>query len=239
MKRLLAVVGLALAAAVPMATPAAAQSQGWVVTNVNMRSGPGTEYPPILVVPAGAPVTVFGCLEGYGWCDVAFEDARGFVAGSLLSFEYQNVRRPVVEIGPQLALPIISFSLGNYWDSHYRSRPFYRDRDRWERRRVYSSPPPRYNRPPAYRPDRPVSRPDYRPDQRRDNRDYRRDERRSDRRDDASRRFQEQRQLQRQRPEFRPDAGRGSDRPPGISGGQTERDARRFNRQQRGPQPGE
>jgi len=29
---------------------------------------------------------------------------------------------------------VITFSFGKYWDDHYRGRPFYRDRDRWERR---------------------------------------------------------------------------------------------------------
>lgn len=261
MKRLLAAVGLALAATVPLALPAAAQSQGWVTTNVNLRSGPGVEYPPVLVVPAGAPVAVYGCLEGYGWCDVSFNEARGFVSGNMISFEYQSVRRPAVEIGPQLALPIIAFTLGNYWDNHYRGRPFYRERDRWEHR-AYSAPPPRYrgrdydrrpyyvDRPSVPRP--PVYRPDYndrsrfdnhrRDDRRRD--DFRRDDRRrDDHRNDAGRRFREQQReqqrVQERRPDFRPDVRRGPDRPAGISGGQTERDARRFNEQRRGPQAGE
>ncbi|ROP83635.1 uncharacterized protein YraI [Stella humosa] len=195
MKRVLAAVGLALIAVLP-AVPAAAQSQGWVTTNVNMRSGPGTEYPPVLVVPAGAPVQVFGCIEGYVWCDVGFNEARGFVAGSLISYEYQNVRRPVVEIGPQIALPIMAFALGSYWDNHYRGRSFYRDRDRWDRRYV-SAPRPGYRPPPAYRPPpravyhRPDYRPDYRPDRRIDDR----------RRFDNDRR----REYRQERPAFRPD----------------------------------
>ena len=190
MRRFLAAVGLAVISALPAAVPAAAQQQGWVTTNVNMRSGPGTMYPPVLVVPAGAPVAVFGCLEGYSWCDVGYGEARGFVSGTLITYEYQSVRRPVIEIGPQIALPIIAFTLGNYWDNHYRGRSFYRDRDRWERR-YYAAPPPRaYYRPPppAYRPpqrvyevDRPRP-PIYRPDYREQRRDNWRDERRDDRR---------------------------------------------------------
>ena len=56
MRRMLAAIGLAVIAALPAAGPAAAQSQGWVTTNVNLRSGPGTAYPPVLVVP--------GCVAG-------------------------------------------------------------------------------------------------------------------------------------------------------------------------------
>lgn len=254
MRRMLAAIGLAVIAALPAAAPAAAQSQGWVTTNVNLRSGPGTAYPPVLVVPAGAPVAVFGCIEGYSWCDVGYGEARGFVAGSLISYEYQSVRRPVVEIGPQAALPIIAFALGSYWDNHYRGRSFYSQRDRWERR-YHAAPPPRaYYRPPppAYRPPRrdydrvyqvdrprpPVYRPDYRPD-RRDferRRDYdrprqveRRQEFRPDRRPDYR---PEPRRVERQ--QFRRDGS-----PRDVSGGQTERDAQRFNRNRRGPEPGQ
>ncbi len=197
MRRFLAIIGLAAISALPAAAPAAAQQQGWVTTNVNMRSGPGTAYPAVLVIPAGQPVAVHGCLEGYAWCDVDYGEARGFVSGRLISYEYQSARRPVAEIGPQIALPIIAFALGSYWDNHYRGRAFYRDRDRWDRR--YNAPPARYR--PEYR--RPDYRPDYRP-----------------------------RRVERQ--EFRRDGS-----PRDVSGGQTERDAQRFNRNRRGPEPGQ
>jgi hypothetical protein len=36
--------------------------------------------------------------------------------------------------------------LGDYWGSHYRDRPFYRDRNRWEGRH-YVQPGPRYVEP--------------------------------------------------------------------------------------------
>ncbi|BBK41560.1 peptide-binding protein [Allostella vacuolata] len=253
MKRLLAAAGLALIASLPAAAPAAAQSQGWATTNVNMRSGPGTEYPPVLVVPAGAPLTVFGCIEGYGWCDVAFEEARGFVSGRLIAYEYQNVRRPVVEIGPQIALPVIAFALGSYWDSHYRSRPFYRDRDRWDRR-YHAAPPPRGYRPPprpVYQVDRPRP-PVYRPDRR----DHDRSRFEQDRRREMQQRraieqrhnVDRQREMQQRRREVyrQPDQPRRHERqefrrdgsPRSLSGGQTERDAQRFNRGRTGPEPG-
>ncbi len=29
-------------------------------------------------------------------------------------------------------VPTFQFSFGSYWDSHYRGRPFYRERVRWE-----------------------------------------------------------------------------------------------------------
>jgi hypothetical protein len=58
-----------LAAAVAIATPAmaatAARPNGYPVTSVNLRAGPGTDYPVILTVPARAPISILGCLGDY------------------------------------------------------------------------------------------------------------------------------------------------------------------------------
>ncbi len=46
--------------------PAAAEaSDGFVTGDVNLRAGPGTDYPRITVLPEGAPVEIYGCLSGY------------------------------------------------------------------------------------------------------------------------------------------------------------------------------
>jgi hypothetical protein len=58
---------------------AAAQSP---VTNLNMRSGPGTSYQVLGVIPAGAPVAVLGC-DG-SWCQVNYAGRIGYANGSYL-----------------------------------------------------------------------------------------------------------------------------------------------------------
>ena len=52
--------------------------------SVNLRTGPGTRYAINDVVPAGAPVRVNACLNNRNWCDVTFEDARGWVSSRYL-----------------------------------------------------------------------------------------------------------------------------------------------------------
>ena len=98
---------------------------------------------------------VFGCLSDYRWCDVSYGPNRGWVYAGFLSYTYQN--RPVViyQSGSVIGFPIITFSIGTYWDTYYRGRPWYRDRSRYYNWR----PPPA--RP--YRPPPPVSRPPSRP----------------------------------------------------------------------------
>jgi uncharacterized protein YraI len=98
-----------------------------------MRAGPSTEFPVVDVLPDGAPVDVHGCVNGYRWCDETWRDARGWVSASYLQYSYQNRYVPIVEYGPRIDLPIIEFSVGSYWDSHYRGRPWYGQRTRWSR----------------------------------------------------------------------------------------------------------
>lgn len=123
------VLGAVFAAALPAL---AAAAPAYSTANVNMRSGPSTQYPPVLVIPAGSRVEIQGCMQSANWCDVAYAGYRGWVSGSYLQTTYSQRR---VYVDPQyyrpLGIPTITFSIGNYWDRHYRDRDFYRDRDRW------------------------------------------------------------------------------------------------------------
>ena len=109
----------------------ASAATAFVVTDLNLRAGPSTAYPAVAVLGAGTTVEVFGCLGGYSWCDVAIGPSRGWVAGQYLEYLYQDRRVLLPAYGPTIGLPIISFTFGDYWERHYVSRPFYRERDRY------------------------------------------------------------------------------------------------------------
>ncbi len=167
----------AIALAVMLAAPALAQAatRGFATANVNMRSGPSTAYPAVVVIPNGAPLTVHGCLSDTPWCDVSFVRGRGWVAGRYIATTYRQNR---VYVEPRyyrdLGVPIITFEAGRYWDRYYRDRDFYRERDRWRRPPpsggYWNAPPPRADW------DRPRPRDDWRDGRRDDWRDGRRDE---------------------------------------------------------------
>lgn len=117
----------------------ASAQNAYTAKPMNVRAGPNREYPLVAQLDAGTPLDVHGCLDGWSWCDVSFEGNRGWMYGGGISFDYNGGRVPLYSYGPQLGLPIITFSVGTYWGQYYRGRPWYGQRDTWEHRNF---PPP-------------------------------------------------------------------------------------------------
>jgi uncharacterized protein YraI len=141
---------LGLILGVAMLAPIAAYAQeAYTNRTTNMRAGPNTQFPLVASVPAGAYVHVNGCVEGYTWCDVTAGPERGWVYADFLSYPYQNQPVTVISAGPAIGFPIVSFSIGNYWDSYYRARPWYGNRSYWYGRPAnwWYTPAPRYYQP--------------------------------------------------------------------------------------------
>jgi len=136
---------------VALALPTAALAQlAYTTTTVNMRAGPDPSYPLVLRVYPGTQVNVIGCLDNWSWCDVGVGPDRGWVFAQYLAYPYQDQRVPIYGYGPTLGLPIVTFTIGPYWDNYYRNRPWWNQRSYW-----YQRPPPHYYRPPtppSYRP---------------------------------------------------------------------------------------
>ena len=149
MKRYSVFGGLAVAM---FALPAMAQETAYTTSPVNIEAGPADDYPSLGSFGPGTPVTLYGCLDGWTWCDVSYGDVRGWVDGEALAYPYEDQRVPIATYGPELALPIVTFSFGDYWGRHYRDRPFFAERDRFERHAP--PPPPRHREAPPPLPAR-------------------------------------------------------------------------------------
>jgi uncharacterized protein YraI len=94
-------------------------------------AGPSSDFPQIAALPPNTEVGVAGCLSDWSWCDVTFANDRGWVWAGDLGYPYNNARVAIIEYGPRLRLPLVTFSINSYWDAHYRSRPFFRERQTW------------------------------------------------------------------------------------------------------------
>jgi uncharacterized protein YraI len=87
---------------------------------VNMRAGPGTRFPVVTTIPAGAIVGVYGCVQDYSWCDTGWGNARGWVSSRYISTFYVNN----VYAAYQPIFPVLFFDYG-YWDIWYTGYPWY------------------------------------------------------------------------------------------------------------------
>ena len=117
-----------------LGAPLAANAQrAYALGGADIFAGPGSDYPVVAHIAPGVGLRINGCLSDWQWCDVSFGPNRGWAYAGDLGYTYYNNRVPVIEYGPRLALPVITFSLGNYWDRYYRGRPWYRERGTWER----------------------------------------------------------------------------------------------------------
>jgi len=118
-----ALVLLSLAALTP--NKAAAAATAVVVTDLNMRAGPGTQYPVVRVLPGSASVVIHGCTAGIAWCDVGFGPDRGWVSANYLQVTYRG-RTVVVTpaVAPAVGLAVVTFNQA-YWNTYYVGRPWY------------------------------------------------------------------------------------------------------------------
>jgi uncharacterized protein YraI len=145
-----------------LALSAVASGQQAVTTEpVSVYAGPDDSYPQVAQLDSGAPVRVMGCLSDWSWCDVTFEDSRGWLYSPDLTYDYQDSYVPLYAYAPGLGIPVVQFTIGEYWDRYYHGRPWYAQRNEWEQRgpahhRHPPGPPPSAGPPPrSARVDRP------------------------------------------------------------------------------------
>ena len=111
---------------------AAAAVPGYTLPEANLRAGPGRDYPFISQVPPGRPAEIFGCVGGWGWCDVDVDGARGWISGRKLQVLDDGRRMGLSYYGPRFGLPVIQFDIGTYWGQYYQGRPFFAEHQRWD-----------------------------------------------------------------------------------------------------------
>ncbi|MBX4859338.1 SH3 domain-containing protein [Rhizobium sophorae] len=126
---------VAIALVISMASMAAAATVAVATGNVNLRAGPSTGYPVVVVVPVGARIVTHGCLPGYTWCDIGFASYRGWVSARYVQVVYNGA--PVVltpAVAATVGVAVVAFNKA-YWDNYYVRYPWYRS---WS---VYAVPP--------------------------------------------------------------------------------------------------
>jgi uncharacterized protein YraI len=118
---------------------AAVAAPGVAISDVNMRTGPGTGYPVITTIPGGAPVEVLGCQS---WCSVVYRGAEGYVSGRYLQTQVAGGYQAAPPVAYVYQSPMPPRAYWRYrqpwWDDRYAA--WYDGRYWWHDGRWYSQP---------------------------------------------------------------------------------------------------
>ncbi|MGE0212931.1 MAG: SH3 domain-containing protein [Parvibaculaceae bacterium] len=141
----------AMALGLLQAAPALA-AQAYTATDLNLRTGPGTEYDRILTIPANTGVGVLACQQG--WCRVSAFGQIGWVSASYLAAgEDPN---PVIVLQPQIYIgPGHYYRPPHYRPPHYRP-PHLRPRPPYRPPHLKPRPPHKPGKPRPPRPPKPT-----------------------------------------------------------------------------------
>ena len=114
-------------AALALPTMASAAVVATAITPLNVRSGPGPQYPVIGAIPDRGHATITGCIQGSLWCQVAINGRQGWaysrylmatlsgrslaVSESIAQIPAVTYEQPVTTVGSAVAQPVVTGTL--------------------------------------------------------------------------------------------------------------------------------
>ncbi|MCV0394418.1 MAG: DUF1236 domain-containing protein [Rhizobiaceae bacterium] len=108
MTKLLAIPA-ALAGLTMLSGVAFAQTQVSATTDLNVRAGPGPNYPVVGVIGAGQGATIGGCVEGSRWCSVAFDGGEGWAYSDYLTVDAGGETVVLTERPATVEVPTVTY----------------------------------------------------------------------------------------------------------------------------------
>lgn len=101
------------------AAPALSQQTSMTLREVNMRAGPDAVFPVVTWLNSQDVVQIQGCVAGHTWCDVVAGRQRGWINAKYLRNVFAQ------------RIPVVTFSVEQYWDEHFRNRRWYGNKADW------------------------------------------------------------------------------------------------------------
>lgn len=102
-----------LGAALVASGAAFAQTSASATTDLNIRSGPGPQYPVTGVINAGEQATINGCLENSKWCTVTTAAGEGWAYSDYLAADMSGQTVVVTESRQELGVPVTTYDEGS------------------------------------------------------------------------------------------------------------------------------
>ena len=87
-------------------TLAMAQTSVVATTDLNLRAGPGPEYPVIGAIAVDDQAMLNGCIEGSKWCEVSYGDLSGWAYSDYLIADNSGVEVIVTERPVEMEVPV-------------------------------------------------------------------------------------------------------------------------------------
>jgi uncharacterized protein YraI len=100
----------AAVALVALSGVALAQTAATATTDLNIRAGPGPEFPVVGVIGASQQATVHGCIEGGRWCQVSHNGVEGWSYSDYLVASFGGTSETIVLTErPPDAVPMVTY----------------------------------------------------------------------------------------------------------------------------------
>jgi uncharacterized protein YraI len=100
---------LAGAVLVASAGLAHAEMTATAINDLNVRAGPGPQYPSVGIATRGSPAILDGCIENSRWCRVDVNGVRGWVFAEYLQVDQSGTQIIVEEHQADLGVPVVTY----------------------------------------------------------------------------------------------------------------------------------
>ncbi len=81
------------------------------VTDLNVRAGPGPQYPTVGLATRGSTAVLDGCIEGSKWCRIDVNGLRGWVYAQYLTTDLGGSAVVVQDRRSDLAVPVVTYEV--------------------------------------------------------------------------------------------------------------------------------
>jgi uncharacterized protein YraI len=105
-----AVLAAAAAIAGIVASGSALAFPAYTAAHLNIRTGPGTQYPVIAQTGYNVEINVQGCLKDLSWCSVTWQGLSGWAAAQYLDYDVSDAIVLLSQAQGKVDLPVVTYT---------------------------------------------------------------------------------------------------------------------------------
>lgn len=113
-------------------------ANGLATATINLRTGPGAQYPSVGRIPNGVVIGLAGCTRGYGWCRVNYRGLDGWASSRYIAVQTgggyasnDNFGSTAAAVGIPLIAGLVIGSAINNNNYGWNNGPYWGSRPGW------------------------------------------------------------------------------------------------------------